>query len=153
MSRRKFEMLKISTWNNNKKNIDFAKNGNNFLGPKVQSSDVQSPSLQSSRVQVTRRSQSKRLVVQSPAFPLCHWGISLVQRSRLHMSKVQASSHPEYEPPVAQSTVVQSPSIQSFKVQEPSRQECKHAKSKHPDRASRLQLFQYATREYAFPCK
>ena len=147
MSRRKFEMLKISTWNNKKKNIDFAKNGNNFLGTKVQSSDAESPSVQSYRVQVTRRSQSKRLVVQSPAFPVCHWGISLVQRSRL------ASSHPEYEPPVAHSTVVQSPSIQSFKVQEPSRQEYKYAKSKHPDHASRLQLFQYATREYAFPCK
>ena len=51
-------MFKKSTLNNNKKEID-AKNGLNFLAPRVQSTSFQSPDVQASRVQAFRVQASR----------------------------------------------------------------------------------------------
>ena len=114
-----FEIVKNSTLTNNKKEIDVTENGKNFLAPRVQS-----PSVQSSIIQVSRRPESKPPGVQIPS----------VQASR-----VQDSKRP----------VVKSPRVQSYRVQvsnspESKRPNSKNAESKRPNHTSRVQLFRYA---------
>ena len=74
-----FEIVKNSTLTNNKKEIDVTENGKNFPAPRVQS-----PSVQSSIIQVSRRPESKPPGVQ----------ILSVQSSRVQVSYSPESKRP-----------------------------------------------------------
>ena len=89
--------------------------------------------------QATKRPESKCPSVQSPSVQAPR-----VEVSRVQASGVQALSCLESKGPECKCSDVQNPSSQSASIQVFRFQASKSLESKHPDHASRVQLFRYA---------